>query len=141
MAATKLTGSSLLREFLEHQLAPLRQYSLLMWRPHPSPAALADEDLAAILQSLVGGDVARLEGAPTPLFLREDWEQVVESMPVFNGDGPVPAEAPEDPVDVSFDDSSNEKGEGEWEGGLDSEATDGESRAPLPRCRSHTLRL
>ena len=82
MAAAKLTGASLLREFLEHQLAPLRQYSLPMWRPHPSPVVLADEDLAAVLQSLVGGNVARLEGAPTPLFLRDDWEQVVESMPV-----------------------------------------------------------
>ena len=72
MAATKLTGASLLREFLEHQLAPLRQYSLPMWRPHPSPAVLVNEDLATILQSLVRGDVARLEGAPVPLFLRED---------------------------------------------------------------------
>ena len=50
-----------------------------------------------------------MEGAPTPLFLREDWEQVVGSMPAFNGDGPVPAEAPEDPVDVSSGDSSEEK--------------------------------
>ena len=48
-AAAKLTGASLLREFLEHQLAPLHPYSLSMWRPHPSPAVLADEDLAAIL--------------------------------------------------------------------------------------------
>ena len=72
MAAVKLTGASLLREFLEHQLAPLRQYSLPMWRPRPSPAALADGDLAAVLQSLVGGDVARLAGAPTPSFLRDD---------------------------------------------------------------------
>src|SRR3954465_5849175 len=44
MAAAKLTGASLLREFLEHQLAPLRQYPLPMWRPHPSLAALAGED-------------------------------------------------------------------------------------------------
>ena len=72
MAAAKLTGASLLREFLEHQLAPLWQYSLPIWRPHPSPAALADEDLAVVLQSLVGGNVARLEGAPTPFFLRDD---------------------------------------------------------------------
>ena len=112
-----------------------------MWRPHPSPAALANEDLAAVLQCLVRGDVARLEGAPTPLFLRDDWEQVVESMPVFNGDGPVPAEAPEDPVDVSSDDSSEEEEGGEREKGPDSEATDGESRAPLPRRRSRVLRL
>src|SRR3954465_5460120 len=77
MAAAKLTGASLLREFLEHQLAPLRQYSPPMWRPHPSPAALGDEDLTAVLQSLVGGEVARLEGLPAPLFLRDDWKRVV----------------------------------------------------------------
>ena len=77
----------------------------------------------------LGGDVARLEGAPTPLFLREDWEQVVGSMPVFNRDGPVAAEAPEDPVDVSSGDSSEEKEGGEREEGADSEA---ESRAPPP---------
>ena len=109
-----------------------------MWTPHPSPAVLADEDLAAVLQSLVGGDVARLEGAPTPLFLREDWEQVVGSMPVFNGDGHAPAEAPEDLVDVSSGDSSEEREEGEWEKGADSKA---ESRAPPPRRKSRTLRL
>ena len=141
MAAAKLTGASLLREFLEHQLDPLRQYSLPMWRPHPSPAVLADEDLAAVLQSLVGGDVARLEGAPTPLFLREDWEQVVGSMPAFNGDGPVPMETPGESVDVSSDDSSKEEEGGEREKGPDSEATDGELRAPLPRRRSRALHL
>ena len=113
MAATKLTGASLLREFLEHQLAPFCQYPLPMWRPHPSPAVLADEDQAAVLQYLVGGDVVRLEGAPTLLFLREDLEQVVGSMLAFNRDGPVPAEAPEDPVDVSSGDSSEEKEGGE----------------------------
>ena len=67
MSVEKLTGASLLREFLEHQVAPLRKYSLPLWRPRPSLAVLADEDLAAVLQSLVGGDVARLEGAPVPL--------------------------------------------------------------------------
>ena len=112
-----------------------------MWRPHPSPAALANEDLAAVLQSLVRGDVARLEGAPTPLFLRDDWGQVVESMPVFNGDGPVPMETPEEPVYMPSDDSSKEEEGGEREKGPDSEATDGESRAPLPRRRSRALRL
>ena len=118
MAAAKLTGASLLREFLERQLAPLRQYSLPMWRPHPSPAALADGDLAAVLQSLVGGDVARLEGAPTPLFLRDDWEQVVESMPVFNGDGPVPMETPEESVDVPSETPAKRRKEGSWKKGL-----------------------
>ena len=109
MVAAKLIGASLLREFLEHQLAPLRQYSLPMWRPRPSPAAWADGDLAGVLQSLVGGNVARLEGAPTPLFLRDDWERVVKSMPVFNGEGPVPLEAPEGPVNVPSGDSSEEE--------------------------------
>src|SRR3954463_4910807 len=141
MAAANLTEASLLREFLEHQLAPLRQYSPPMWRPHPSPVALGEEDVTAVLQSLVGGEVARLEGAPTPLFLRDDWEQVVESMPVFNGDGLVPVVAPEELVDVSSGDSSGGAGEEEREGGPDSEATDGESRAPLPRRKSRTLRL
>ena len=60
------------------------------------------------------------------------------SMPVFNGDGPVPAEAPEDPVDVSFGDSNEEEEGGEREEGADSEA---ESRAPPLRCRSRALRL
>ena len=56
-------------------------------------------------------------------------------MPVLNGDGPVPAEAPEDLVDVS---SGEEREEGEREEGADSEA---ESRAPPPRRKSRTLRL
>src|SRR4051812_31391346 len=106
MVKAKLTGASLLREFLEHQLAPLRQYSPPMWRPHPSPAAVGEEDVTAVLQFLVGGEVARLEGVPSPLFLRDNWEQVVKSMPVFNGDGLVPVAAPEGPVDVSSGDSS-----------------------------------
>ena len=81
--------------------------------------------------------MVRLEDAPVPLFLRDDWEKVVDSMPVFNGDGPVPAVAPEDPaaqatVNVSSGDSSEEEEEDEREGVPDSEATDGESRAPLP---------
>ena len=90
--------------------------------------------------------MARLEGAPVPLFLRDDWEQAVDSMPVFNGDRPVPTEVPEDPaalaaVNVSSGDSSEEEEEEELEEGPDSEATDGESRAPLPRCRSRALHL
>ena len=85
--------------------------------------------------------MARLEGAPTPLFLRDDWEQVVESMPVFNGDGLVPMETPGESVDVSSDDSNEEEEGGEREKGPDSEATDGESRAPLSRRRSRVLRL
>ena len=50
-----------------------------------------------------------------PLFLRDDWEQIVESMPVFNGDGPVPMETPGESVDVSSDDSSEEEEGGERE--------------------------
>ena len=62
--------------------------------------------------------MARLEGAPVPLFLRDDWEKVVDSIPVFNRDGPVPTEAPEDPaaqamVNVSSGDSSEEEEERE----------------------------
>ena len=62
-------------------------------------------------------------------------------MPVFNGDRPVPMETPRESVDVSSDDSSEEEEGGEREKGSDSEATDGESRAPLPRRRSRVLRL
>ena len=75
----KLTGATLLREFLEHRVAPLREHSLPLWRLgeadaaiHLSSAALADEDLVAALHSLVGGDVARPDSAPVPLFLRDD---------------------------------------------------------------------
>ena len=68
MAAAKLTGASLLREFLEHQLAPLCQYPLPMWRPHLSPAVLVDEDLAAVLQSLVGGDLRGWRAPLCPCF-------------------------------------------------------------------------
>ena len=53
--------------------------------------------------------MTRLEGAPTPLLLHNDWERVVKSMPVFNGDGPVPMETPKEPVDVPSDDSSEEE--------------------------------
>ena len=42
-------------------------------------------------------------------------------MPVFNGDGPVPTDAPEDPaaqatVNMSSGDSNEEGEEEEWEG-------------------------
>ena len=53
----------------------------------------------------------------------------MKSMPVFNGDGPMPVETPKEPVDVPSDDSSEEEEGGEREKGPDSEATDGESRA------------
>ena len=59
-------------------------------------------------------------GAPVPLFLRGDWEQVVNAMPTFNGEGLVPVEAPGDlavlaTVNVSFDDSSGSEEEEEEE--------------------------
>ena len=68
----------------------------------------------------------------------------MDPMPVFNGDGLVPIEVLEDPaalVNVSSGDSSEEEEEEEQKGGPDSEATDGESRAPLPWRRSRALRL
>ena len=81
LGAAKLTGATLLREFLEHWVAPLREHSLPLWRLGEADAALrlrsealVDEDLAAALHSLVGGDVAIPEGAPIPRFLRDDWE-------------------------------------------------------------------
>ena len=65
----------------------------------------------------------------------------MESMPVFNRDGPVPVETPEEPVDVPSGDSSEEEEGGERGKGPNSKATDGESRAPIPRRRSCVLRL
>ena len=124
-----------------------------MWRLGEADAAmrlsfeaLADEDLVAALHSLVGGDVASPVGAPIPLFLRDDWEQVVNSMPTFNGEGLVPAEAPEDlaalaMVDVSSGSSSGSEREEEVEEEeSDSEATGEESRESFPRRRSQALR-
>ena len=32
MATAKLTGASLLREFLEHRVAPLREHALPLWK-------------------------------------------------------------------------------------------------------------
>ena len=90
--------------------------------------------------------MARLEGAPVPLFLRDDWEQVVNSMPAFNGEGPVPTEVPEDlaalaTVNVSSGDSGREEEELGVEEESDSEATDGESGKSLPQRRSRALCL
>src|SRR3954471_21686772 len=127
LGAAKLTGATLLREFLEHWVAPLQEHSLPLWRLGEADAALrlssealTDENLVAALHSLVGGDVASPVGAPVPLFLRDDWEQAVNAMPTFNGEGMVPAEAPEDlaalvMVNVSSGSSSGGKGEEEVE--------------------------
>ena len=79
LGAAKRTGATLLREFLEHRVAPLQEHLLPLWRLGGADAALrlssealADEDLAAALHSLVGGDVASPVGAPVPLFLHDD---------------------------------------------------------------------
>ena len=81
LGAAKLTGATLLREFLEHRVAPLQEHSLPLWRLGGADAALrlssealTDEDLTAALHSLVGGDVASPVDAPVPLFLHDDWE-------------------------------------------------------------------
>ena len=73
-----------------------------MWRLEDADAvlrlsseALADEDLTAALRFLVGEDVASPKGAPVHLFLCDDWERVVDTMPTFDGDGLVMTEAPE----------------------------------------------
>ena len=73
LGAAKLTGATLLREFLEHRVAPLQEHSLPLWRLGEADAALrlssealTDEDLVAALHSLVGGDVASPVGAPSP---------------------------------------------------------------------------
>ena len=61
LGAAKLTGATLLREFLEHRVAPLQEHSLPLWRlggadaaQRLSSEALTDEDLTASLHSLVG---------------------------------------------------------------------------------------
>ena len=130
-------------------MAPLQEHSLPLWRLGEAGAALplssealADENLVAALHSLVGGDVAKPVGAPVPLFLRDDWEQVVNAMPTFNDEGLVPVEAPEGlaalaMVNVSSDSSSGSEGEEEAEEEeSDSEAAGEESRESFPRRRS-----
>ena len=127
LGAAKLTRATLLGEFLKHRVAPLQEHSLPLWRLGEADAALrlssealTDEDLVAALHSLVGGDVASPVGAPVPLFLRDDSEQVVNTMTTFNGEGLVPTEAPKDlaalaMVDVSSDSSSGSEEEEEEE--------------------------
>ena len=75
-------------------MAPLQAHSRLLWRLGDADddlglswEALADEDLATALRFLVGEDVEGLEGAYVPLFLRENWQQVVEAMPTFDRSG------------------------------------------------------
>ena len=64
--------------------------------------------------------MASPEGAPIPMFIRDDWELVVNAMPTFNSEGLVPAAAPEDlavlaMVNLSSGSSSGEKAEEEAE--------------------------
>ena len=81
--------------------------------------------------------MASPKGAPVPLFFRNDWERVVEAMPTFDGDGLVPAEAPEGQaavamVDLSFDDSGGGEEEEDEEEERDSEATTEETGEASP---------
>ena len=88
----------------------------------------------------------RPDGAPVPLFLRGDWEQVVNAMPTFNGEGLVPAAAPEDlavlaTVNLSSGSSSGGKGEEEEEEeAFDLEETGEDWGESFPRHRSQALR-
>ena len=61
LRAAKLTGASLLREFLSHWVAPLQAHSRPLWRLADANVvlrlsldALNDEDLTAALRFLVG---------------------------------------------------------------------------------------
>ena len=61
LRAAKLTGASLLREFLSHRVAPLQAHSRPLWRLADADVilrlsldALSDEDLTAALRCLVG---------------------------------------------------------------------------------------
>lgn len=135
LRAAKLTGATLLREFLSHRVAPLQAHSRPLWRLedadavlHLSSAALADEDLTAALRFLVGEDVASPEGAPVPLFLHDNWERVVDTMPTFDGVGLVPAEAPEGQAATTMVDlSSDDFGRGEEEDEEEEEERDAEA--------------
>ena len=85
-------------------------------------------------------------GAPVPLFLCDDWEQVVNAMPTFNGEGLVPVVALEDlaalaMVDVSSGSSSESEEEEEAEEEeSNSQAIGKESGESFPRRRSRALR-
>ena len=91
--------------------------------------ALSNEDLTAALRCLVGEEVAGPVGAPVPLFLRDDWELVVDAMPTFDRVGLVPAEDPEGQaatatVNLSSGESSGEEeGDDDEDKERDSEAT------------------
>ena len=142
--AAKLTGATLLREFLAQRVAPLQVHSRPLWMLRGADddlrvnsAALADEELVAALRLLVGDDVEGLEGAPAPLFLRDNWQQVVDAMPTFDGPGLVPAVPPvaqeaTAPVEVSSGDSRGGGEEDEEEEERNSEATTKGTKRPPP---------
>ena len=136
-----------------HRVAPLQAHSHPLLRLDDadvvlrlSSDALADEDLTACLRFLVGEDVANPEGAPVPLFLRDNWERVVDTMPTFDGVGLVPAEAPEgQAATATVSVSSGDPGGGEVEDEEedeehDSEATFEGTGETSPWRRSSTLR-
>ena len=73
-------------------MAPLQVHSCPLWRLADADVilclsldALSDEDLTATLRCLVGEEVAGPVSALVPLFLRDDWELVVDAMPTFDG--------------------------------------------------------
>ena len=123
MRAAKLTGASLLRELLSHRVAPLLAHSHPLWRLADADVvlrlsldALNDEDLTAALRFLVGEEVAGLVDALVPLFLRDDWKLVVDTMPTFDGVGLVPAEHPKGQVATVIVNLSSSESSGEEEG-------------------------
>ena len=77
---------------------------------------------------MVREDVAGPEDALVPLFLRDDWERVVDTMPTFDGVGLVPAEAREGQAATSMVDfSSDDSGGGEEENDEEDEERDSEA--------------
>ncbi|XP_073352880.1 uncharacterized protein [Aegilops tauschii subsp. strangulata] len=128
--AVKVTGATLLREFLMLCVAPLQARARPLWKLEDEeektrlrPGALPGDELAAILCLIVGDNQEYPPSAFTPLFLRKDWEPLVLSRPTFNARGLVPpalsgAPAALKPMEVSSDESGGGK---EEEG--DSEAT------------------
>ena len=99
--------------------------------------ALADKYLAIALRFLVGEDVEGVEGGHVPLFLCDDWQQVVNAMPTFGGSGLVQEVPPEGqeaaaPLELSSDDSHGGEEEDEEEEERDSEATTKETGEKSP---------
>ena len=119
----KLTGASLLREFLSHRVAPLQAHSRPLWRLANADVvlrlsldALSDEDLTVALRGLVGEEVAGPLDAPVPLFLHDDWKPVVDAMPTFDRVDLVPTEDPEGQAVTVIVNLSSGESSGEEEG-------------------------